>query len=253
MESSALVPLKFNPKTVIMVGDPCQLAATVFSKYAKNCSFDQSLFQRMQMAGYPMSMLTTQYRMHADIAAFPSSRFYNGLLLTDSMVETSGSHAMCFHAEKRFAPLVFHDVSGRQLQDGTSIKVRTYHIYIQLVLMQLCSACLYPSLYQNPDEVEYILHLYRDLRRRYTDHGCKIGIITPYNSQRKLLKHRFRNIDPGSTRVPSDVEISTIDGFQGREVDIVIFSCVRSGRSSSLGFLAEWQRLNVAITRAKVD
>ena len=96
------------------------------------------------------------------------------------------------------------------------------------------------------------MSLYRKLQNRFENHGCKIGIITPYNSQRKLLKHRFRNIDSSCHRVPADVEISTIDGFQGREVDIVIFSCVRSGSGGSLGFLAEWQRLNVAITRAKV-
>lgn len=49
-----------------------------------------------------------------------------------------------------------------------------------------------------------------------------------------------------------------MDGFQGKEMDIIIFSCVRTISSSSnasssigIGFMADWQRLNVAITRAK--
>lgn len=49
------------------------------------------------------------------------------------------------------------------------------------------------------------------------------------------------------------VEIETIDGFQGRQKDVVILSCVRasSGASSSVGFVADMRRMNVAITRAK--
>ena len=96
----------------------------MFSRHARESNFDQSLFQRLQLAGYPMLMLTTQYRMHADIAAFPSGRFYNGLLLTDPLVVSSKSHERPFHSDRLFAPLVFHDVAdGRQVQDGTSIKV----------------------------------------------------------------------------------------------------------------------------------
>lgn len=49
------------------------------------------------------------------------------------------------------------------------------------------------------------------------------------------------------------IEIDTVDSFQGREKDIIIFSCVRSGNSpgDGIGFLSDTKRLNVAITRAK--
>lgn len=49
------------------------------------------------------------------------------------------------------------------------------------------------------------------------------------------------------------IEVGTVDSFQGREKDIVIFSCVRARNTNrSIGFLAHRQRLNVALTRAKL-
>ncbi len=48
------------------------------------------------------------------------------------------------------------------------------------------------------------------------------------------------------------VEVSTVDGYQGQEKEIIIFSCVRTGGNrGSIGFLNDSRRLNVAITRAK--
>ncbi|KAJ1478829.1 AAA domain-containing protein [Baffinella frigidus] len=48
------------------------------------------------------------------------------------------------------------------------------------------------------------------------------------------------------------VEVSTIDSFQGREVDVAVLSCVRAGpQTRGLGFVADLRRLNVALTRAR--
>jgi AAA domain len=85
----------------------------------------------------------------------------------------------------------------------------------------------------------------------------KIGIITPYKSQLHLLRSKF-NSTFGPEAV-SDMELNTVDGFQGREVDILLLSTVRastsdeSGRSGtgSIGFVADVRRMNVALTRAK--
>ena len=47
------------------------------------------------------------------------------------------------------------------------------------------------------------------------------------------------------------MEVSSVDAFQGREANIVIFSCVRAAGSKGIGFLSDVRRMNVALTRAK--
>lgn len=46
-------------------------------------------------------------------------------------------------------------------------------------------------------------------------------------------------------------KVNTIDSFQGSEKEVIIFSCVRSNKNSNLGFLTDYRRINVALTRAK--
>lgn len=65
----------------VLVGDPQQLPATVLSQRSKELAFDRSLFQRLQLAGWPTKMLRVQYRMHAHIRQFPSAHFYNNQLI----------------------------------------------------------------------------------------------------------------------------------------------------------------------------
>lgn len=75
-----------------------------------------------------------------------------------------------------------------------------------------------------------------------------VAVLTPYSNQAKLLKRTI----PQELRV----EVSTIDGFQGRESDIVVLSTVRSITAATeevdLSFVADPRRLNVAWTRPKV-
>jgi superfamily I DNA and/or RNA helicase len=67
----------------------------------------------------------------------------------------------------------------------------------------------------------------------------KIGIISPYDDQRDLISNL------------TDVEVKTVDGYQGREKDIMIISTVRSNNKKKIGFLNDLRRLNVALTRAR--
>ena len=67
----------------------------------------------------------------------------------------------------------------------------------------------------------------------------ELEVITNYSDQVKLIKSMI------------DIEVETVDGFQGREKDIIIISNVRSNKQGEIGFLDEPRRLNVALTRAK--
>ena len=90
----------------------------------------------------------------------------------------------------------------------------------------------------NRTEARICLKLAND----YLDKGVKkedIGIISPYADQVKLISEHI------------DVEVKSVDGFQGREKEIIIISTVRSNDNGELGFLNDLRRLNVAITRAK--
>ncbi|KAL0453079.1 UNVERIFIED_CONTAM: DNA-binding protein SMUBP-2 [Sesamum latifolium] len=85
--------------------------------------------------------------------------------------------------------------------------------------------------------------------RRLVESGVQaanIGIITPYAAQVVQLKMLRSKEDK-----LKDMEISTVDGFQGREKEAIIISMVRSNSKKEVGFLSDRRRMNVAVTRAR--
>ena len=83
------------------------------------------------------------------------------------------------------------------------------------------------------------------LVRELTDAGVRtdqIAIIAPYAAQVRLLRGRLDT---------PDLEIDTVDGFQGREKEVVLITMVRSNDRGEIGFLSDTRRTNVALTRAK--
>lgn len=77
-----------------------------------------------------------------------------------------------------------------------------------------------------------------------------VGIITPYSGQVQLLRRRLQS-DYHHKLSCLDVDVRSIDGFQGAEKDVILFSTVRGNESGSIGFLRDSRRLNVALTRAR--
>ncbi|KAF8694890.1 hypothetical protein HU200_037991 [Digitaria exilis] len=242
LEPATLIPLqllKSRGTKCIMVGDPKQLPATVMSGLASKFLYECSMFERLQRAGYPVIMLTTQYRMHPEISRFPSSHFYENKLLDGAaMAEKSAS----FHDNDCLGPYMFFDVADGREHCGRNAATQS-----------LC----------NEFEASAALEILTYLKNRYPLEfsSRKIGIITPYRSQLSLLRSKFTSFF--GPEIVAEMEINTVDGFQGREVDILVLSTVRASNSSddrhhtgearSIGFVADVRRMNVALTRARLS
>ena len=79
-----------------------------------------------------------------------------------------------------------------------------------------------------------------------------IGVITPYNGQVRVLSDLFEQAGGrGQGERYSGLEIKSVDGYQGREKEVIVFSTVRANEHGEVGFLSDKRRLNVALTRAK--
>ena len=79
----------------------------------------------------------------------------------------------------------------------------------------------------------------------------QIGVITTYEGQRAYIVQLMQFNGGLSPKLYEQLEVASVDAFQGREKDFIILSCVRSNEHQGIGFLNDARRLNVALTRAK--
>jgi len=79
----------------------------------------------------------------------------------------------------------------------------------------------------------------------------QVGVITPYEGQRAHICSVFQRQTAFSHKAYEEIEVASVDSFQGREKDFILLSCVRSNQNQGIGFLNDPRRLNVALTRAK--
>lgn len=114
----------------------------------------------------------------------------------------------------------------------------------------------------NEREAQLALRIVDLLQERGNLVQKQIAIITPYNGQVWIaliatcsayvgLSQVKRVSDLAERRGMGKVTVSSVDGFQGREKDVIIFSAVRANDKGKVGFLSDWKRLNVALTRAR--
>eukprot|EP00931_Biecheleriopsis_adriatica_P103086 TRINITY_DN77972_c0_g1_i1.p1 TRINITY_DN77972_c0_g1~~TRINITY_DN77972_c0_g1_i1.p1 ORF type:complete len:1087 (-),score=219.88 TRINITY_DN77972_c0_g1_i1:38-3298(-) len=211
---STLVPL-LGAERVVLIGDHQQLPPTVLDENIAQAGFQRSLFERLVLARPSWSvMLDVQWRMHPSIAEFPSREFYDGRVV---------SHPSCMKRRKlrgfnwpaSGVHVLCVDVQGLEESCGASTK--------------------------NTKEVEAILQLLPSASVPPED----IGVITPYNGQKALLRKALRSAGFGG------VTVDTVDGFQGSERELIFFSAVRNNASGRIGFLSDRRRMNVAFTRAR--
>ncbi|CAC27074.1 sen1 [Guillardia theta] len=222
IELSSLIPIKKYTHRIILVGDIHQLPATVFSKSAIAFGYNRSLLKRFQLNRYPTLFLGIQYRMHPQISSFPARKFYKNNL-KDSWKVSKISN---FHQLRCFSPLIFFDII-----DG----VENYHTDNHF------SWC-------NLDEIRFINLYFRSIICLISNlNELTIGFISGYSGQIEEMRDILSN-----SKIKLNEQISTIDSFQGKEKDILFFSCVRSKIERGIGFLADGRRINVAFTRAKL-
>lgn len=227
-EVATLQPLTAGAKSVVLVGDPQQLPATILSEAGKAVQMERSLFERLQRQGCPVALLSVQYRMHPEIRRFPSQHFYNGKL--EDAKELREMPPEPYHNTKFLGPYHVFDVAEGQEKRGKNGGS----------LSNAAEADLAAGLYGR---------LMQDLELHLASTTISVAVITPYREQKALLRKRFEEL--WGKKTLKNVAIETIDSYQGRQVDVVILSCVRAGSGGGLGFVNDVRRMNVAITRAR--
>ncbi|KAL8850628.1 MAG: hypothetical protein Q9221_004414 [Calogaya cf. arnoldii] len=261
LEAQCWIPL-LSAKKLVLAGDHLQLPPTIKSldshhspstkpkakpddhgtNKAKSgpSTLETTLFDRLLALHGPSikRMLTTQYRMHASIMAFPSAAMYSSKLLAAPSVATRLLKALPYpvtSTEDTLAPLVFWDTQGGDFPE-LDIQPTNGDAPSKSTLLNDSSK-------SNPSEVTVVERHVAAL----VDAGVKaedIAVVTPYNAQVGLLAQALKERFVG-------IEVGSVDGFQGREKEALVVSLVRSNGKGEVGFLGERRRLNVAMTRPK--
>lgn len=230
-----LVPL-VRARRAVLVGDHLQLPPVVEPEITEKIRqsepdnrelgewLEKSLFERLiERSATPDDnkvMLDLQYRMPRQIAEFISEQFYGGNYHTGNEI---------FHTDSFFTntPMVFVDTLHEEkrfeqrAEDGQG--------YFNLLEARLIA----------------------DLVLAYHFKNTEAGVIVPYKKQAETIRRELRRRQPGMTEDDLISRVATVDSFQGKEQDVIIFGFTRSNREGRIGFLTELRRLNVSLTRAR--
>ncbi|MBK9338377.1 MAG: IGHMBP2 family helicase [Lewinellaceae bacterium] len=261
LEPACWIPI-VKCSRVVLAGDPFQLPPTVKSLDAARAGLSTTLIERcIEMLPDRVSLLTVQYRMHQAIMDFSNQYFYGGALAAHASVAGRV-------LSPEGAAVTFIDTAGCGFEER----------------LQQSSGSLHRALSRfNPEEAlivrEHLLQLlhqcsgeqpFMSSNEGNSPHEValpSIGILSPYREQVTYLEQVFqedpafshllntRNQKPSNEK-PSNQEttltINTIDGFQGQERDVIYISLVRSNPKHEIGFLQDYRRMNVAMTRARM-
>lgn len=208
---------------VVLAGDPRQLPPTVLSLDAQRRGLARSLFERLQQERPEVSaLLKEQHRMAAPLMAFPSRASYGGQLRAHpAAAERTLADVLPGADALDAAPLLLVDTAGRGFDESTAPGTASL---------------------RNEGEARLLERRARALLAAGLPQA-ELAVISPYRAQADFLRELLADA--------ADVEVDTIDAFQGREKDVVLLSLVRSSGEGGLGFLADLRRANVALTRAR--
>jgi superfamily I DNA and/or RNA helicase len=220
--SQALEPECWNAMLradrIILAGDHLQLAPTVKSMKAEKIGFSVTLLTRLADSLKHSYLLDTQYRMNDKILSFSNKKFYDSKLKSASGINS-------WTLEDDTEPLVMVDTSGSGFEETMN-----------------------PKSLSRYNEGEYFILREHFILNQKKYQNISIGIISPYREQVKFLSNKIEEDEVFSS---FEIEVNSIDGFQGQEKDVIYISLVRSNDRGEIGFLKDERRLNVAMTRAR--
>lgn len=198
-------------KKLVLAGDDLQLPPTVKSREAEKLGLATSLLQKATEIGFPKHLLSVQYRMHQTIMGFSNQQFYDGKLEAD---ESVANETLLGNS---YLPVEFIDTAGcgfEEKRDSESGGIT------------------------NEGEIRVL----ENILKEYDPTKYTVGVITPYRAQLNEIQNMISQTQTYS---------NTIDSFQGQEREVIIISMVRSNESAEIGFLKDYRRMNVAMTRAQ--
>lgn len=215
-------------KKIILVGDQNQLPAFADERISptivqltKNPEYRMFDILFENLPDSHKQVLSTQYRMIENIGNLISTVFYGGTINT-GCDDGDKLHGITRYAGKS---IVWFDTSKNKKKDQKRTKGGSYI---------------------NEEEKRIILEVLEDLKRTNELENCDIGIITGYSGQKDILR---KSVKASGYDKIAQIDINTLDAFQGRENDIIMYSTVRT--RDSIGFQKEKERVNVAFSRAK--
>ncbi|KAL8476403.1 hypothetical protein ACS0TY_028903 [Phlomoides rotata] len=228
-ECESLIPLQLpGLQHAVLVGDEQQLPAMVISKICDQADFGRSLFERLVRLAHRKHLLNVQYRMHPSISLFPNKMFYGNLIKNGPNVTASG-YEKRFLKDRLFGPFSFINVTnGQEEFDNRHSRKNMMEVSIT---------------------VEIVSKLYKECSK--SKQKVRIGCISPYKAQAFAIQEALGKTYSSDANDAFSVNVRSVDGFQGGEEDIIIISTVRCNGNGSVGFLDNYQRTNVALTRAR--
>ncbi|XP_054710406.1 DNA replication ATP-dependent helicase/nuclease DNA2-like [Uloborus diversus] len=235
---ACLGPL-FFAKKFILVGDEKQLPPLVVNEQARLNGMQESLFQRLQNSTNCME-LNIQYRMNREIMRLCNELSYGGALQCGSENVASAvldyQNVAAFDSDKTWLmKLLDSDLknSFKFLNTETAtVKEEEKH-----------------NCQKNDFEAEIVVDILRSLLK-FGVHESNIGVIAPFRKQVDLIRNKLKSLSL------KDVEVNTVDQYQGRDKDVILISCVKNKEPDQVSenngqILNDERRLNVAISRAR--
>ena len=222
-----------------------QLGPVIMNKKAARAGLTQSLFERLVVLGNRPIRLQVQYRMHPCLSEFPSNMFYEGTLQNGVTAPERLRKNVDFPWPVPDTPMFFYQNLGQEEISSSGTSFLNRYVTRLLTYAPTINSC--SSNRTEASNVEKIV-------TKFFKSGVvpnQIGVVTPYEGQRSYIVNYMQFNGSLKKDLYKEIEVASVDAFQGREKDYIILSCVRSNEHQGIGFLNDPRRLNVALTRAK--